>query len=127
MRMFADYIKAEAPGIHLVCSPTRTQVPRFRGHGDALLECAEVEGAVIRNAMGSATGLFLQTGCRVTGLSIDYEIGTDSLGVSKLAVIDVDRADVEQSRWPSHIGPPDARVRQFPKWRSIRRVLLRSA
>src|SRR5664279_2516451 len=75
--------------------PDQHASPELPGHGHALLKCAE-GGRRNQNAMGSATGLLLQGGCRVISLGVDHEIGANSLGMGQFPIIDVDRTN-EQS------------------------------
>src|ERR1035438_2101594 len=45
--------------------------------------------------MSSAAGRLLYSGCRISSLGIDHEIGTKARGVGQLAIVDVDCADEE--------------------------------
>ena len=54
------------------------------GHTDALLECNERRRRN-QNAMGSAAGRLLDSGCRVSNLGIDHEIGTKVRGMGQVA------------------------------------------
>jgi hypothetical protein len=57
-----------------------------------LLECDERRRGN-QNTLSSAGGRLLYSGCRISSLGIDHEIGTKTRGMGQLAVVDVDCAN----------------------------------
>src|SRR5208282_4358593 len=72
--------------------PDQNTSATLTGHANALLECDERRRSN-QNGMSSATGRLLYSGCRVSSLGVDHEIGAETRSMSQLAVIDVDCAD----------------------------------
>src|SRR5580700_1061735 len=74
--------------------PDQHASAKLPGHANALLECDERRRGN-QNTMSSAAGRLLDSGCRISSLGIDDEIGTQARGVGQLAIVDVDCADEE--------------------------------
>src|ERR1700733_1194883 len=68
---------------------TSAALPR---HPNTLLECDQRRSRN-QNAMGSASGLLLHDGCRVSRFRIDHRVGADLLGMNQLGIVYIDGAD----------------------------------
>ena len=74
--------------------PDQNACAALAGHANALPERAE-RGRGDQHAMSAAAGRLFHRGRRVASLGIDHEIRAEALGVRELAVVDVDRTDLE--------------------------------
>src|SRR5580704_3549159 len=77
--------------------PDQHASAKLPGHASTLLECDQRRRGN-QNTMSSAAGRLLDSGCRISSLGIDHEVGTKARGMGQLAIVDVDCADEQSHR-----------------------------